>query len=95
MDEQHEWQLEGDYFEACNCESTCPRIFLANPDEGDCQATLGWHVRRGHFGTTSLDDLNVTTDSRSGSPPEVPSIWSASAPGIGRPEGPGPRPYVF
>jgi hypothetical protein len=59
MADQPQWQLEGDYFEACNCESTCPCIFLADPDEGDCQATLAWHVRRGHFGTTSLDGLNV------------------------------------
>ncbi len=59
MAEQQQWQLEGDYFEACNCESTCPCIFLADPDEGDCQLTLAWHVGRGHFGTTSLDGLTV------------------------------------
>ena len=53
------WRLEGDYFEACNCESTCPCIFLADPDEGDCQLTLAWHVREGHFGQTRLDGLNV------------------------------------
>lgn len=30
------WRLEGDYFEACNWESTCPCILMADPDEGDC-----------------------------------------------------------
>jgi hypothetical protein len=54
-----QWSLSGDYFEACNCESTCPCIFLADPDEGDCQATLAWHVREGHFASTRLDGLNV------------------------------------
>ena len=50
---------EGDYFEACNCASTCPCIFPPDPDEGDCQLTLAWHVRQGWFGQTRLDDLNV------------------------------------
>ena len=54
-----QWSLAGDYFEACNCESTCPCIFLADPDEGDCQLTLAWHVREGHFGATPLDGLNI------------------------------------
>ena len=40
-----QWSLTGDYFEACNCESTCPCIFLANPDEGNCQVSLARHVR--------------------------------------------------
>jgi hypothetical protein len=56
---QHQWRIAGDYFEACNCESTCPCIFLADPDEGDCQLSLAWHVREGHFGETRLDGLNV------------------------------------
>jgi hypothetical protein len=53
------WKISGDYFEACNCESTCPCIFLADPDEGDCQVALAWHVRDGHFDGTRLDGLNV------------------------------------
>jgi hypothetical protein len=56
---QQTWRLEGDYFEACNCESTCPCIFLADPDEGDCQLTLAWHVRQGYFGQARLDGLNI------------------------------------
>jgi hypothetical protein len=56
---QQKWKISGDYFEACNCESTCPCIFLADPDEGDCQLALAWHVREGHFGGTPLDGLSV------------------------------------
>lgn len=33
------WKLEGDYFEGCNCDIVCPRIFLGDPDEGDCHVT--------------------------------------------------------
>jgi hypothetical protein len=53
------WKVEGDYFEGCNCQSICPCIFLANPSEGDCKLTIGWHIQKGHFGPTSLDGLNV------------------------------------
>lgn len=53
------WKVEGDYFEACNCDSTCPCIFLADPDQGDCELTIGWHIEKGHYGPTRLDGLNV------------------------------------
>jgi hypothetical protein len=56
---QQTWQISGDYFEACNCDSTCPCIFLADPDEGDCQLALAWHIRDGHFDGTPLDGLNI------------------------------------
>ncbi|MER3459624.1 MAG: hypothetical protein C4309_14280 [Chloroflexota bacterium] len=53
------WKVEGDYFEACNCESTCPCIFLADPSQGDCKLTIAWHIEKGHHGSTRLDGLNV------------------------------------
>ena len=53
------WEVEGDSFEGCNCQSICPCIFLADPDEGDCQLTIGWHIQKGHYGSTRLDGLNV------------------------------------
>jgi hypothetical protein len=53
------WKVEGDYFEGCNCQSICPCIFLADPDEGDCQLTVGWHIEKGHYGSIQLDGLNV------------------------------------
>jgi hypothetical protein len=53
------WELNGDYFEACNCELTCPCIFLSPPTGSDCTLLLAWHVNRGKFGDTKLDGLNV------------------------------------
>ncbi len=53
------WKVDGDYFEGCNCQSTCPCIFLADPDEGDCQLTIAWHIEKGHHGPTRLDGLSV------------------------------------
>jgi hypothetical protein len=53
------WELKGDYFEACNCEVTCPCIFLSPPTGDDCTVLLAWHVNKGKFGDTKMDDLNV------------------------------------
>ena len=36
----HDWKLEGDYFEGCNCDSICPCILLQDPDKGF--VTLLW-----------------------------------------------------
>ncbi len=53
------WELKGDYFEACNCETTCPCIFLSPPTGSDWTVLLAWHVNKGKFGDTKLDELNV------------------------------------
>jgi hypothetical protein len=53
------WKLEGDYFEACNCDVVCPCLFLGNPDKGECDVTVAWHIIKGHFNETTLNDLNV------------------------------------
>ncbi|MFL6339493.1 MAG: DUF1326 domain-containing protein [Nitrososphaeraceae archaeon] len=53
------WRLEGDYFEACNCDSVCPCILLGNPDQGECDLTVAWHIDKGHLNNTSLVGLNV------------------------------------
>jgi len=54
-----DWELNGNYFETCNCEAACPCVFLSPPTEGDCTVLVAWHIDRGHYGDTSLDDLNV------------------------------------
>lgn len=53
------WKLDGQYFEACNCEAACPCVFLSPPTEDDCTVLVGWHIDEGEFEGTSLDGLNV------------------------------------
>jgi hypothetical protein len=53
------WRLEGDYFEACNCDTVCPCVYLGDPDQGECDAIVAWHIQKGHFENTSLEGLNV------------------------------------
>lgn len=59
MENSSYWCLEGDYFETCNCRTACPCIWLDPPSEGECRLLVGWHISRGCWGETSLDELNV------------------------------------
>ena len=53
------WKLEGDYFEGCNCNVTCPCIFKGDPDEGNCNETTAWHIQNGNYDNINVDGLNV------------------------------------
>jgi hypothetical protein len=55
------WQVSGDYFEACSCDSVCPcptSGLAAPPTKGSCDAGLVFHVARGEYGGTRLDGLS-------------------------------------
>jgi hypothetical protein len=56
-----QWQINGEYFEACSCDFVCPcptSGLAAPPTKGSCDAGLVFHVDRGRYGTTVLDDLS-------------------------------------
>jgi hypothetical protein len=59
MSTTNSWKVEGDYFEACSCDSICPCAFLGDPSHGDCQLSIAWHIEQGHLGSINLDGLNV------------------------------------
>jgi hypothetical protein len=54
-----DWTLEGQYFEACNCDAACPCVFLSAPTTGECTVIIGWHIDKGIFGDIDLGGLNV------------------------------------
>lgn len=54
------WQISGEYFEACSCDSVCPcptSGLAARPTKGSCDAALVFHVQRGRYGSLALDGL--------------------------------------
>jgi len=53
------WDIDGTYFETCNCETACPCVFLSAPTTGDCTALIGWHISNGHFDDVNLRGLSV------------------------------------
>lgn len=59
MNTTNNWKLQGSYFEACNCESACPCVWLQPPSEGNCKLLVAWHIDEGHLNGEKLDDLNV------------------------------------
>ena len=55
-----DWTLKGTVMIACNCDFGCPCNFNALPTTGKCEGGWTWHVDEGHFGDTTLDDLNFS-----------------------------------
>jgi len=54
-----DWNLQGMYFEACNCAVACPCLFLSPPTTGECTVIIGWHIEKGAQGDIDLSGLNV------------------------------------
>jgi len=53
------WKLEGSVFDACNCETLCPCVYFQAPHEGDCKVSAVWHINKGNYGNTKLDDFTI------------------------------------
>jgi hypothetical protein len=53
------WQLEGTLFDACNCQTLCPCVYFQPPQGDDCRATFVWHIEKGFYGDTRLDDFTM------------------------------------
>jgi hypothetical protein len=55
------WQVDGNYFESCNCDFLCPCVpsnLSAKPTNGHCLFALVFHVEKGHHAGTKLDGLS-------------------------------------
>jgi hypothetical protein len=58
------WQIEGDYFESCNCEAICPCRMVGGVPGGRstygiCFGVLSWLVREGHANGVDLSGLGA------------------------------------
>ena len=53
------WRLEGTVFDACNCETLCPCVYFQPPNNDDCRVAAVWHIEKGHYGKTSLDNFHM------------------------------------
>lgn len=55
------WQLDGEYFESCNCELLCPCLLTkgSRPTEGHCDVVVAFHIDSGKYGQTDLSGLNA------------------------------------
>lgn len=53
-----QWHMEAEYVQSCNCAYGCPCNFNSLPTYGNCEALVAWHIRKGHFEDTKLDDVS-------------------------------------
>jgi len=54
------WQIEGQYYENCNCDYVCPCVpwqMTVKPTKGSCIFAMGFAIERGRFGDVVLDGL--------------------------------------
>jgi hypothetical protein len=54
-----DWKASGDWFDVCKCSIPCPCEFAQAPTYGDCEGVLAYHIKKGNYGQTPLDGLNV------------------------------------
>ncbi|HEY0940179.1 MAG TPA: DUF1326 domain-containing protein [Steroidobacter sp.] len=59
MSDVQKWSLQGQWFDVCRCAIPCPCSWAQPPDDGFCEGILIWHIQKGHYGTLTLDGLNV------------------------------------
>jgi hypothetical protein len=55
------WQVTGQYFETCNCDYLCPCTpsnLTGKHTHGNCTFAMVFHVDKGRYGNTMLDQLN-------------------------------------
>jgi hypothetical protein len=52
-----EWRIVGEEVGSCNCDWGCPCQFESDPTHGNCKTLIGYEIREGHFGETSLDGV--------------------------------------
>jgi hypothetical protein len=53
------WKVSGDWFDVCKCTIPCPCEFAQAPTYGDCDGILAYNIKKGNYGETPLDGLNV------------------------------------
>lgn len=51
------WNFEAEFIQSCNCDYGCPCNFNGYPTPGNCEALVGYHIRKGRFEGTKLDGV--------------------------------------
>lgn len=57
--EKTAYRVKADSVEACNCQHGCNCQFAGVPNEGKCEFIIGYTVKDGRFGDTSLNGVSL------------------------------------
>ena len=52
-----QWRMEVESLQSCNCDYGCPCNFNGMPTTGNCEGFIAFHVRKGNFDKTNIDDV--------------------------------------
>jgi hypothetical protein len=53
------WEMDLLELVNCNCAFGCPCQFNSLPTHGNCEAAIGFHIVKGHYGATKLDGVKA------------------------------------
>src|SRR4051812_27851275 len=53
------FSVQGDYFETCSCDVSCPCIWLGPATQDACDVLFAWHVTEGEKDGVDLAGLNA------------------------------------
>jgi hypothetical protein len=53
------FSVKGDYFETCNCDVSCPCIWLGSATQEACDVLFAWHVTEGQKDGVDLSGMNA------------------------------------
>ena len=53
------WTASGDWFDVCRGNIPCPCEFAQAPTYDDCDGIMAYNIKKGSYGETPLDGLNV------------------------------------
>ena len=53
------WEISGEFFESCNCQSICPCVILSPPTLGECKGLVSWAISSGNSGDDDLSGRKV------------------------------------
>jgi len=75
-----QWQIKGDYFEACNCAFVCPCAVSSlqvspTTDDQTCTVTFLFHIEDGTFGDLSLVGLDFVMVAYAPGPTMAAGNW--------------------
>ncbi|CAB3720357.1 hypothetical protein R8871_04792 [Paraburkholderia graminis C4D1M] len=54
-----EWQIAGEWFDVCSCNSPCPCTFAQPPTNNHCEVLWAYRINEGHYGATQMAGLKV------------------------------------
>jgi hypothetical protein len=59
LEKTQNWSVSGDWFDVCKCNIPCPCEFAQTPTYDDCDGIMAYNIKKGSYGETPLDGLNV------------------------------------